>query len=175
MPNATVLSEKQKLVAELVEKIKASSSGVICDYRGITVENDTKLRKQLRKAGVEYTVVKNTLLYRAAEETGFEGLHDLLNGTTSFATSADPLAAAKILTEYSKSVKGAFVIKGGYVDGKVIDSAGVEALAAIPSREILLAQVLGGLTATIRGLAVAIKAIADKRAESEAAPAEQNA
>mgnify|MGYP003295558592 CR=1 FL=1 len=173
MPNEKVLSEKQQVVAELAARIQASASGVICDYRGITVEQDTKLRKQLRKAGVEYTVVKNTLLTRALKDTAYEELGGLLNDTTSFATSEDPLAAAKVISEYSKSVKGAFAVKGGFVDGKVIDPAGVEQLASIPSKEILIAQFLGGLTATIRGLAVAIQAIADKQSEGE--PAAQEA
>jgi large subunit ribosomal protein L10 len=174
MPAEKVLAGKQAVVDTLTARLKDSSAGVICDYRGITVENDTLLRRELRKAGVEYTVVKNTLLSRAAANCGLGNLDPVLNGTTSLATSKDPVAAAKVLSEYAEKAKGAFVIKAGYVEGKVIDSKGVEALAKLPPKEVLIAQVLGGFNApltglvnvlngNIRGLVVALKEIAEKQ------------
>ncbi len=175
MPSEKVLQEKQQLVAELVEKIKGAQAGVVCDYKGITVDNDTKLRRALRKAGVEYVVVKNTLLRRVAEQTGLEGLTPYLNGMTSLAFSSDPVAPAKVINDFITKTKGTtFSVKAGFVEGKVIDAKGVTALAELPSREVLIAQVLGGLNApisglvnvlngNIRGLVVALQAIVDKK------------
>jgi large subunit ribosomal protein L10 len=174
MPAEKVLAEKQAVVDKLIARLKDSSAGVICDYRGITVESDTALRRDLRKAGVDYTVIKNTLLSRAAVNCGLGDLAPYLNGTTSLATSKDPVAAAKVLADYADKSKGAFTIKAGFVDGKVIDTKGVEALAKLPPRDVLIAQVLGGFNApisglvnvlngNIRGLVVALKAIADKQ------------
>jgi len=179
MPNAKVLEQKKTLVAELVEKIQNASAGVIVDYKGITVEADTALRKKLREAGVEYAVVKNTLLRFAFDATGLKELDSQLNGSTAIAISGDPVAAAKILSEYSTKTKEAFKIKGGFVDGKAIDANGVKALADLPSREVLVATVLAGFNApitgfvnvlngNIRGLAAALKAIADKKSEEAA-------
>lgn len=179
MPSGKVLAAKQNTVQVLTERLQGATAGVICDYKGITVEADTALRRQLRKAGVEYSVVKNTLLGRAADNCGLGELKDCLNGTTALATSTDPVAAAKILSEYSEKSKGAFVIKAGFVEGKVIDKDGVDALAKLPSREVLIAQVLGGFNApisglvnvlngNIRGLCVALNAIAEKKNETVA-------
>lgn len=174
MPSEQVLIQKQQFVEELAARLKDSAAGVLCEYKGITVEGDTQLRRELRKAGVEYSVVKNTMLTRASEKAGLDGLKDCLTGTTSLATSSDPVAAAKVLSEYSQKSKGAFKIKAGFVDGKVIDAAGVGALAKLPPREVLIAQVLGGFNAPIsglvnvlngnmRGLVVALNAIAEKK------------
>jgi len=176
MPSDKVLKKKQDLVAELSEKLKNSVAGVLTDYKGITVENDTKLRRELREAGVEYTVVKNSLLSRAAEMAGLDGLKGVLAGTTALALSeSDAVAAAKILNKYAADSKGEFKIKAGFVEGGVIDVAGVEALAKLPSREELVAQTLRGLNApisglvnvlngNIRGLVVALNQIAEKSA-----------
>ena len=176
MPSAHVLEEKQAVVAKLVEQLKNAKAGVVCDYKGITVENDTALRRSLRKAGVEYVVVKNTLLRRAVREVGLEGLEPYLKGMSSVALSNDdPVAPAKVLSEYSKKTKGAFALKAGFVEGKVIGDQGVSALADLPPREVLIATVLGTLNApitgfvtvlnaNIRGLAVALQAIAEKKA-----------
>jgi len=176
MPSAQVLEEKQAVVAKLVGKLKAAKAGVVCDYQGITVENDTALRRSLRKAGVEYIVVKNTLLRRAVRECGLADVEPYLKQMTSVAiSSSDPVAPAKILSEYSKKTKGAFKIKAGFVEGKVIGEQGVTALADLPPREVLIATVLGTLNApitglvtvlnaNIRGLAVALQAIIDQKA-----------
>ena len=179
MPNAKVLKEKQGIVAELAEKMKSASAGVLVDYRGITVAADTKLRRELRGAGVDYAVVKNTLTRRAANEIGFEALDEHLNGTTALAISpTDPVAAAKVLCDYAKT-NDKFKIKAGFVDGKIIDADGVRALAELPPREMLIARVLAGFNAPIsgfvnvlngnlRGLAVALQAIADKKSGESA-------
>lgn len=174
MPSEKILLEKQEVVAKLVEELKNASSAVLVDYKGITVTDDTKLRRDLRAAGVSYGVVKNTLLRIAAREAGFEGLETMLSGTTAIAMSADPVAPAKLLQKYADASKGKFTVKGGFVEGKVIDAAGVEALASLPGREQLVAMALGGLNApitsfvsvlnaNIRGLAVALNAIAEKK------------
>ncbi len=173
MPNASVLLEKQAIVASLAEKMKSASAGVLVEYKGITVENDTKLRRELRQAGVEYSVVKNTLVRRAANEIGYGELDAHLNGTTAMAISpSDPLAAAKILCNYAKSNES-FKIKVGFIDGKVVTEDEVKQLAAIPSREILIAKMLGSLNAPISKFVRTLDAIANKdAAPAEEAPAE---
>ena len=154
MPSEKILLEKQQQVDELVELLKSSVTGVLVDYRGIKVSNDTKLRRELRAAGVNYAVVKNTLLQRAVEKAGLEGLSDILTGTTAIAVSKDDaVAPAKILCKYAEGSKGAFTIKGGFVEGNVINAAGVESLAKLPSREELVAMVLRGFNAPITGFA----------------------
>lgn len=155
MPNAKVLSEKQAIVASLTEKFQSAAAGVIVDYRGITVAEDTALRAEMRKNGVEYFVVKNTLSRFACKNAGLDGLVDLLEGTTSIAVcQGDPVAAAKVVAEFSKKLapQNKFFIKGGFVDGKVIDAKEVTALAELPSKEVLVATVLGTLIAPVRGL-----------------------
>lgn len=176
MPSQSVLAQKQKFVAELAEKIKNAGAGVLVDYKGINVADDTKLRRELRKSGVEYTVVKNTLLNLAFKEIGYEELIPHLKGTTALALGADDqVAPAKILCEYAKKSNGKFKIKAGFIDGRPITAAEVSALAELPPREILVAKVLGTLNApitglvnvlngNIRGLVVALNAIAEKKA-----------
>lgn len=180
MPNAKVLSEKQAIVADLAEKMRNSSAGVFVDYIGTSVATDTELRRAMRAAGVEYAVVKNTLLRFAANQVGFEALDPILNGTTAMAVSpSDPVAAAKIICQYADKKDSTIRVKAGFVDGKVISPDEVKALAELPSKEVLVAQVLGTmiapltgfvtvLNANIRGLAVALQAIADKKSEGAA-------
>ena len=163
MPNAKVLSEKQAVVAALTEKLQGSVAGVIVDYSGITVAEDTEMRRKLRENNVDYAVVKNTLLRFAINNAGLEELDSLLNGTTSLAVSVDdPVAPAKIIKEYADKLNGRFEIKGGYMDGKVISLDEVNALASIPALPVLQAQVLGTMLAPITSFAVVIKAIAEK-------------
>ena len=126
MPNAKVLSEKQAIVAELTEKIQKATAGVIVDYKGITVEEDTALRKECREGGVDYAVVKNTLLRFAFNNTGLNDLDDLLNGTTSLALADDPVAPARVMADYAKKLDGKFEIKGGFMDGKPVDLATIQ-------------------------------------------------
>lgn len=163
MPNAKVLSEKQAVVAALTEKLQGSVAGVIVDYSGITVAEDTEMRRKLRENNVDYSVVKNTLLRFAINNSGLSELDSLLNGTTSLAVSADdPVAPAKIIKEYADKLNGRFEIKGGFMDGKVISLDEVNALASIPALPVLQAQVLGTMLAPITSFAVVIKAIAEK-------------
>ena len=163
MPNAKVLSEKQAIVAALTEKLQGSVAGVIVDYSGITVAEDTEMRRKLRENNVDYAVVKNTLLRFAINNSGLEELDPLLNGTTSLAVSVDdPVAPAKIIKEYADKLNGRFEIKGGFMDGKVISLEEVNALASIPALPVLQAQVLGTMLAPITSFAVVIKAIAEK-------------
>lgn len=175
MPNAKVLEEKKQIVSELAQKMKSASCGVFVDYKGITVDADTKLRRELRQAGVDYAVVKNTLTRFAANEIGFEALDPVLNGTTAMATSdADQTLPAKILCEYAKKSGGKFTIKAGFVDGNIISAEQVQELADLPPREQLVARALAGFNApitglvnvlngNIRGLVVALNAIAEQK------------
>lgn len=154
MPSEKILAQKQVAVGEVVEKLKAATAGVLVDYKGISVEKDSQLRRELREAGVQYTVIKNSILRRACEETGYEGLKDQLVGTTALALSnEDPVAPAKILAKYQKDLKDHFTIKAGFVDGRVIDSKEVDTLSNLPSREQLIAALLRSLNAPISGLA----------------------
>lgn len=173
MPNAKVLSEKQAIVAQLTETLKSASSGVLIDYKGITVSEDTALRHELRENGVEYAVVKNTLVRRAIDNIGLSELDASLNGTTSLAVSKDdPIAPMRIINKYSKQLGDRFNIKAGFMDGKVLPLADVAALAELPSKEALLGQVLGTMLAPITSLAIVIKAIAEKNGAPADEPAE---
>ena len=171
MPNAKVLSEKQAIVAELTEKVQKATAGVLVDYKGITVEEDTALRKECRENGVDYAVVKNTLLRFAFNNNGLSELDGLLNGTTSLALCDDPVAPARVMADYAKKLNGKFEIKGGFMDGKPVDLATINSLASIPALPVLQAQFLGTMLAPITGLAVVLKQIAEKNG----APAEEAA
>jgi large subunit ribosomal protein L10 len=163
MPNAKVLSEKQAVVAELTEKLQGAAAGVLVNYSGISVSEDTELRRALREANVEYSVVKNTLLRFALNNAGLEELDSLLNGTTSLAICKDdPIAPAKVIKKFADKITDCFEIKGGFMDGKVISIDEVNALADIPEIPVLQAQVLGTMLAPITSLAIVIKAIAEK-------------
>lgn len=165
MANEKVLQEKQALVDELAGKLSNSVAGVIVEYKGISVADDTILRRKLRAAGVDYAVVKNTMLGRAAAKAGLEGLDDVLKGTTALAVSAeDPTVAAKILCEQAKADEN-FKVKAGFLDGAVIDVARVNELAKLPNKEGLISMLLSVLNGPIRGLAVALNAIAEKQGE----------
>jgi large subunit ribosomal protein L10 len=179
MPNAKVLQEKQAIVEGLSEKLQKASAGVFVDYKGITVAEDTALRSEMRKNEVEYSVVKNTLTRFAVEKVGMSALDPILNGTTALAISySDPVAPAKIVCDFAKKMNGKkFIVKAGFVDGKVISPEEISALAELPAKEVLQAQVLGTmlapitglanvLNANIRGLAVALQAIADQKAQA---------
>ena len=173
MPSQKVLEQKQQVVAQLAERIQGSVAGIIVDYKGITVEDDTKLRKELRENGVKYTVVKNTLIKRAAEKAGLNGIDDVLNGTSAIATSAeDYVAAARILQKFAEQHDN-FKVKTGYLDNEVISLDKIQSLAKLPSREVLLANVLGAFQAPIASFARAIQAVVDKSGEAAPAAAEE--
>lgn len=162
MPSEKILEQKKQVVAELTDALKGSVAGVVVDYKGINVADDTALRKELREAGVKYSVVKNTLLGLAANEAGLDDLNKVLEGTTAIAISPeDHTAAARILKKFADTHKN-FAIKSGYLEGKVIDLATVESLAKLPTREILLATVCNAFNAPISAFARAIQAIVDK-------------
>lgn len=143
--------EKQLVVKELAEKLRSSKGTVLTDYRGLNVEKVTDLRNKLRAANIEYRVVKNTLLKLAADDAGITGLETYLEGPTALAISDDPVAPAKVLAEWIKANK-MLEVKGGILEGKVIDSQGVTGLADLPPREVLLAMVVGTMNAPISGL-----------------------
>ena len=167
MPNERVLAEKKQVVEELSEKLK-KESGVLVNYTGITVNEDTDMRVKLRAANVDYSVVKNTLMRFAVKNVGFEDLEPILTGTTSLAVCGDdPIAPARIIKEYADKLTDRFEIKGGFMNGKVLSVSEVNALASIPPLPILQAQLLGTMLAPITSLAVVLKAIA----EQDGAPA----
>ena len=171
MPSVKVLEEKKALVADLTEKIKGSASGVIVNYQGITVADDTALRVALRKANVEYKVHKNSITKRACENAGYGELANVFGGMTAIAVSNDDaVAPAKILKEYADKIES-FEIKGGYVDGQILDVAGVNALAEIPAKPVLVAKLMGGMMSPLTKLAVCLQAIIDKQGEGAEAPA----
>ena len=154
MPNAKVLESKQAVVTALAEKIKEASSVVFVDYKGINVAQDTELRKQFREAGVEYSVVKNTLTNFATKNVGYD-FSEVLNGTTAMAsTTGDPIAPARIVCEFAKKNKGInLAIKGGVVEGTVLSAADLNGFGELPSKNALVASVLGTFLAPISSLA----------------------
>ncbi len=173
MPSKSVLEAKQAVVADLTERLKSSIVGVVVSYKGINVEDDTKLRKELRENNVKYTVVKNTLLKRATSEVGLSDMDSVLEGTTALATSDDDYtAAARILNNFAKK-NNYFEIKSGFMDGAVVDVATIQNLANLPTREVLLANVLGAFQAPIASFARAIQAIVDKGGVEACEPAEK--
>ena len=162
MPSEKILEAKKQQVAELKERLDGSVAGVLVNYSGISVADDTKLRKELREAGVDYFVVKNTILGRAIEGTDLEEMKSVLEGTTAIALSAeDYTAAARILCKYADAHDN-FKVKAGFLDGKVVDTATIDSLAKLPSKEVLLATVCSAFQAPIAAFARAVQAIVDK-------------
>ena len=171
MPSAKILESKKALVKDLNEKIAGSLlAGVVVAYNGISVADDTKLRKELREAGVHYMVVKNTMLRLAVKGTQYEGLTEYFKGDTAIALSPeDPAAAARILCKFADADKSKrFVVKGGFCDGQVMDAAGIKSLSTMPNREGLLSMLAGSLNGIVGGLAVALQGIVDKQDETAA-------
>ncbi len=169
MPSEKVLEQKKQVVADLVECLKNAQAGVLFDYRGLTVEQDTALRNELRAAGVQYHVVKNTLTRLAAKEVGLGELDEILHGPTALATSEeDALAPAKVLAKFAKDNAEVVSIKSGFMDGKVISVDEVNTYSQIPSKEILISKMLGSLQAPISKLARTLDAIANKDGEAVA-------
>ena len=173
MPSNKILEEKKLVVESLAAKLKTAKAGVLVKYEGITVDNDTKMRAALRAANVKYAVIKNTLISKACDQTGFEALKPQLEGMNALAISFDdPIAPAKILKEYAEKIE-TFEIRGGLLEGAVVDAATVNELADIPSKEILVAKLLGSIQSPLYKFAYALQAIVDKENEgSEEAPAE---
>ncbi|WBW49772.1 50S ribosomal protein L10 [Peptoniphilus equinus] len=173
------LNAKVQLIDEIKEKIQGAQSIVLMNYRGLNVEEVTELRKNFREANVDYKVYKNTMMRRAFEELGHDDMSEFLKGPSSIAFSLeDPVSAAKVAAEFAKSHE-LLEIKSGVVDGKLISTEEVIGLSKLPSKEVLIAQLLGGLnspiqglanvlTGNMRGLAVVLDAIREKREKEEA-------
>lgn len=162
MPSNAILEKKKQTVADLAELLKNSPAGVLVNYSGITVEDDTALRAALRAANVKYTVMKNTLTGRACDEAGLGEMKQYLTGMTAIAISeSDPVAPAKVMKKFSEKIES-FKILAGYIDGAVVDEKTVEELANIPSKETLVAKMLGSLQSSLYGLAYVLQAKIDK-------------
>ena len=185
MPSAKVLENKKQVVANLTEELKAAAAGVIVDYRGLTVEEDTELRRKFREAGVKYAVVKNSLLGFAAKEVGLEGLDEVLHGPTALAYHTDDMVApAKVFSDFAKEHE-VVSLKSGFMEGKVMTLDEVKTLASTPSKEVLIAKMMGSLQSPVSGLVRLLDTIvnggveiadliAKKSGEAvEAAPAEE--
>ena len=176
MPNAKVLESKKAAVVALSEKIKESTSVVFVDYKGINVAQDTELRKQFREAGVEYSVVKNTLTNFAAKNAGYD-FSKVLNGTTAMAsTTGDPIAPARIVCEFAKKNKAVKIaIKGGVVEGSVLSADQLNGFGELPSKNALVASVLGTFLAPISSLAFVLDQVRIQKEGGAPAAAEAEA
>ena len=175
LPNIKVLENKKAIVDALSEKLQNASSAVFVDYKGITVAQDTELRNKFREAGVEYTVVKNTLTRFAANKIGYNQFDEVLNGTTSLATTTgDPIAPARIICEFAKKNKNVLKIKGGLVEGSVMTIDQLKGFGELPSKDALIAQVLGTFLAPISSLAFVLDQIRQQK-EGPAPAAEEAA
>jgi large subunit ribosomal protein L10 len=179
MPNAKVLSEKQAIVEALAKRLSEAESGLFIDYKGITVAEDSKLRRELAEAGVEYNVVKNTLVKFALDKTGLSGVDHVLCGTTSMATSTgDPIAPFRIIKSFSDKMGDRFNVKAAFMDGQVLSESATAELAKLPGKDALYSIVFGTMLAPITSLAVVLAQIVEKNggsvesAEAEA-PAEE--
>ena len=169
MPSEKILEVKKAKVDQLTEMLKNAVSFVLVDYKGITVEEDTKLRRELREANVHYSVEKNTMLRFALKNAGIEGLDDVLEGTTAIAVSNDDQTApARILGKFASDTEEKFNLKAGMVEGQIYDEKGVIALSKIPSKDVLLAQLVGSLQGPIQKLAAILKAVADSKTDDAA-------
>ena len=173
MPSASVLEQKKQAVSALAEELKNSCAGVLVEYSGVTVTDDTALRAELRKGNVNYRVIKNSILLRAAEEAGLTGLEDVLKGTTALAICEDDyVAPARILKKFADTHKD-FNIKSGFMDGAVVDLATINSLADLPTKDVLLATVCNAFNAPIAAFARVIQAVVDQSGEE--VPAKEEA
>ena len=162
------IAKKAELVDAVAEKMKAAVSIVVVDSRGLTVEQDTVLRRNLRESDVEFKVIKNSILRRAAEKAGLEGFDDIFTGPSAVAFSnEDVVAPAKIINDFAKDAE-ALEIKGGAIEGSVSTKEEIQALAALPNREGLLSMLLSVLQAPVRNVAYAVKAVAESKDEDAA-------
>lgn len=167
MASEQILSAKKAKVDKVTELLKNSCAGVIVDYKGISVEDDTKLRKELREAGVTYFVEKNSILRFALHNAGIAGLENVLEGSSAIALSTDDQTApARILGKFAEKEQDKFNLKAGFIGEEIYDEEGVMALSKIPSRDVLLSQLVGSLQGPIQKLAALLKAVADKNGEA---------
>lgn len=182
MPSEKVLETKKAQVAATIEVLKDAQTGILVDYRGLNVEEDTALRNKLREANVKYFVIKNTLLRLAAKEVGLDGLDEMLHGPTAIAVSnEDAVAPAKVLADFAKGNEK-LEIKAGFMDGAVMSLDQVKTLASTPSMDTLIAKIMGSMNSSISGLARLLATVADGGVEiadliakknGESAPAEE--
>ena len=161
------IEAKKGVVADIKQKFEKAHSAVLVDYRGLNVAEDTELRNQLRKAGVEYAVLKNTMINLAVKDMGLDGMKSHLEGPTAVAFGMeDAVAPAKVLSDFIKKTKK-MTIKCGVVDGAYIDDKGVEALANTPSREVLIARIMGSMMSSVSKFVYCVEAIRKKQAGEE--------
>lgn len=173
--NQDVLKSKQGVVSEIADKFKNSSSTVVAEYRGLSVAEITELRRALRAEGVDMKVYKNTLASKAADDAGYGDLKNFLVGPNALAFGSDETAAARVMAKFAKTHK-ALVLKGGVVDGKVVDEKSIDALAKLPNREGMLSMLLSVLNAPVSSFARVVKAVADNKENgAQAAPVEEKA
>lgn len=166
MASAKILESKKQMVAELSEKFSNSVAGVLVNYKGLNVEEDTKLRKTLREAGVEYKVIKNTLIKLAVDGTSIEGIKSCLEEPTAVAFSSDEVTAAKLITEFAKT-NDKLEIKAGYLDGNAMSKEEVVELGQIPTKEVLIAKTVCGINSPITSFVIVLDQIAKKLAAEE--------
>lgn len=180
MPSEKVLESKKQIVSELTEKLKSAAAGVIVDYRGLTVEEDTELRKKFREAGVNYSVIKNSLLGYAAKNVGLDGLDEVLHGPTALAYHTDDMVApAKIFSDFAKEHE-VITLKSGFMEGKVMTLDEVKTLASTPSKDVLIAKIMGSLQSPVSGLVRLLDTIVNNGVEiadliAKNSPAEETA
>lgn len=172
MPSEKILKEKQQVVETLVKRIKDSEVGILIDYKGINVAQDTELRRTLSEKEIEYNVVKNTLLKIAAEKVGIDGIADVLRGSTSLATSADPIAPFAVLKKYSKKFGQVFNVKAAFIGNDLLTEGQMADLSAHENIESLYSKTLGTMLAPISSLAFVLSQIAEKGGAPVAAAAE---
>jgi large subunit ribosomal protein L10 len=165
MANAKIIQAKQQEVDVITTKLRESNCTVVADYRGLNVAQVTQLRKLLREAGIDFQVLKNSLVSRAAANAEMSDLDAVLTGPTAIAFGKDVVAPAKILSDFAKK-NDALKVKGGVVEGRFVDSTQIKALAELPSREGLLSMLLSVLQAPVRNFALAVKAVAEKNEAS---------
>ena len=169
MPSEKILQKKKAEVEKLNSKLTNAQAFVLADYRGLTVEQDTKMRRAMREAGVDYRVYKNSIIRFAVKDTNLSELSDQLEGPTAIAISdTDPIAPSKLIAQFAKEYNK-LEIKAGMVEGKILDIDGVKELAQTPSREELLARLIGSLQSSLYGLAAALNAIAEKQEQAQEA------
>ena len=163
MPSAKVLEEKKQIVENLKEKINSAVSLVLVDYKGISVEDDTKMRTEMRKADVDYFVIKNNLLKLAFMGSDYEKLCEVLDGTTAVAISKDEVSGAKIIDSYATRLKKVMKIKAGFVEKEVYDAEQMTAISKIPPKEVLLATLLAGFNSPIQKFVMCLDQIAKQQ------------
>ena len=163
MANERILNEKKAAVAELAEKLQKSNAVILVDYRGIDVADDTALRKELREAGVEYKVIKNSIMKYACEQAGMDALVDQLKGTVSVAISEDEIAPCRVLHKYADRFSDKFNVKGGFIDGQPVDTTMIRSLSKLPGREGMVAMVAGALNGIIASLARGLSEVAKQK------------